>query len=108
MKDVAPGGWYGPARRAGLPGRIAVPALAAVTAVAPVRAAKDASPEGDTGLLGVVIVVVIVLFVVGLGLHVWRDARMSPGWRAFIERRKAQGRSTTWKEWDDDEKEKDR
>jgi hypothetical protein len=54
----------------------------------------------------IVIVVAIVLFVVGLGLRVWRSARMSRGWQAFIDRRKAQGRSTAWADWDDEDDDK--
>jgi protein-S-isoprenylcysteine O-methyltransferase Ste14 len=76
----------------------------AMTIAAPAAAA---TAEGDSGIVGIVIVIAIVVFVLGLGLRVWRSARMSPGWQAFIDRRKAQGRSTKWQEWDDD-KEKDK
>ncbi len=68
--------------------------------------ALAATPDSDSGLLAIGILVAIVLFVVGLGLRVWRSARMTPGWKAFIERRKAEGRSTRWAKWDDEENDK--
>jgi hypothetical protein len=67
-----------------------------------------AAAESEFGWVGIAIVAAIVLFLVGLGLRVWRSARMSPDWKAFIERRKAEGRSTTWADWDDDDEKQDR
>jgi hypothetical protein len=57
----------------------------------------------ETGSLAFLILGAIALFVVALVLRALLSARTPPGWREWIARRHAEGRSTRWAEWRDDD-----
>jgi hypothetical protein len=65
-----------------------------------VRTGEGAMSEG---WLGVAILCVVVLIVAGIIIRAMLSSEQPPGWLAFIARRRAEGRPTRWRKWDDEE-----
>lgn len=51
-----------------------------------------------------VILGAVVLIVAGILLRALLSTENPPAWLAFIARRRADGRSTRWRQWDDDDR----
>ena len=45
----------------------------------------------------------IALFVIGMMIRAALSSDTPPGWLSFLARRKAEGKSTKWKEWKDED-----
>jgi len=45
----------------------------------------------------------IALFVIGLIIRAALSSETPPGWLSFISRRRAEGKSTKWREWKDED-----
>jgi hypothetical protein len=53
--------------------------------------------------IAVLILGVVVLIVGGIIVRAFLSGENSPGWLAFIARRRAEGRPTRWRKWVDEE-----
>lgn len=45
----------------------------------------------------------IALFVIGMMIRAALSSDTPPGWLSFIAKRKAEGKSTKWREWKDED-----
>jgi hypothetical protein len=54
--------------------------------------------------LTVVIVGAVILIVAAILLRALLSTANPPAWLAFIARRRAEGRPTQWRKWDDDDR----
>jgi hypothetical protein len=57
----------------------------------------------DSGTLTIVILGAIALLVIGIAIRAVLSSENPPAWLGFIAKRKAQGKSTEWKQWKDDD-----
>jgi hypothetical protein len=57
----------------------------------------------DNAWITVLILGAVVLIVAGIVVRALLSGENSPGWLAFIARRRAEGRPTRWRQWDDEE-----
>jgi hypothetical protein len=58
----------------------------------------------DSGWLTVAILGAVILIVAGIVLRALLAGRNPPGWLTFVARRRAEGKPTAWRTWDDDER----
>ncbi len=58
----------------------------------------------NTSWLAIAILAAVAVLVAGILLRAALSSENPPGWLAFLSRRKAQGATTQWKKWDDDDR----
>lgn len=57
----------------------------------------------DNVWIAVLILGAVALIVAGIVVRALLSGENSPGWLAFIARRRAEGRPTRWRKWEDEE-----